>query len=83
MRKGLKSLALVGVMGLAFAAAGCGKRKPVIDPNTVSRVESAASRAESAASQAEAAARRAADAAAKAEAAAEKAASRFKEKLRK
>jgi hypothetical protein len=77
-------MALTGTTFVAvLAAGGCGEKKPLIDPNTVARVESAASRAESAAGQAEAAARRAADAAAKAEAAADKAAGRFKEKLRK
>ncbi len=80
--KGRVVLAAASFVAL-LGTVGCGQRKPVIDPNTVARVESAASRAESAASQAEAAARRAADAAAKAEAAAEKAAGRFKEKLRK
>lgn len=83
MQNKLRTLALVAAMGLAFAIGGCAKRKPVIDLDAVSRVESAASRAESAASRAEAAARRAADAAAKAEAAAEKAAGRFTERLRK
>lgn len=83
MRRKHWALTIVGLSWVGLATAGCGERKPLIDPNTVSRVESAASRAESAASQAEAAAKRAADAAAKAEAAAEKAAAGFKHKLRK
>ncbi|GIW45380.1 MAG: hypothetical protein KatS3mg077_2662 [Candidatus Binatia bacterium] len=77
------ALTFAGLSFLGLTTVGCPEKKPVIDPNLVSRVEAAASRAESAASQAEAAAKRAADAAAKAEAAADKAASRFKEKLRK
>ncbi|GBD25233.1 hypothetical protein HRbin30_00548 [bacterium HR30] len=83
MRKSEWALAIVGFGLIGLVSVGCGQKKPLIDPNTVSRVESAASRAESAASQAEAAAKRAADAAAKAEAAAEKAASRFKSRLAK
>ncbi|MCX8073309.1 MAG: hypothetical protein N3C12_12785 [Candidatus Binatia bacterium] len=83
MRRVQWALAIVGLSLVGSVVTGCGERKPIIDPNTVARVESAASRAESAASQAEAAAKRAADAAAKAEAAAEKAAGRFKERLRK
>lgn len=83
MRKSEWALVVLGLSFVGLVSSGCGERKPVIDPNTVSRVESAASRAESAASQAEAAAKRAADAAAKAEAAAEKAASRFKSRLAK
>ncbi len=83
MRNSQWALAIAGLSFAGLVSVGCAERKPVIDPNMVSRVESAASRAESAASQAEAAAKRAADAAAKAEAAAEKAASRFKGRLAK
>lgn len=83
MRNVQWALAIAGLSLAGLVTSGCPSPKPVIDPNTVSRVESAASRAESAATQAEAAAKRAADAAAKAEAAADKAASRFKERIRK
>jgi predicted small lipoprotein YifL len=77
---------IAGVMGFALVAlslAGCGDKKPLIDPAAVGRVEAAANKAEAAATRAEAAAKSAADAAAKAEAAAAKAQSMFDKGLRK
>ncbi|MBI3784640.1 MAG: hypothetical protein HY270_14705 [Deltaproteobacteria bacterium] len=79
----VRGAGIVGMLLLAGLVAGCGARKPLIDPDAVSRIEAAASKAEAAATKAETAAKSAADAAARAEAAAAKAQSRFTKGLKK